>query len=75
MLVSGKKLNDIFMTYTGIKQGAPSSEFLSILFMDQFIDILRSKCIEENLLGELHTLLHADDTVVFSTSQDLFVIK
>ena len=43
--------------------------------MDQFIGTLRQKCISENLLGELHILLHADDTVLFSTSRELFVNK
>ena len=75
VLTSGQQLSDIFSTYSGIKQGAPSSVILFVLFMDQFIGNLRQKCISENLLGELHILLHADDTVLFSTSRELFVNK
>ena len=75
VLVSGKKLSDIFLTFSGIKQGAPSSVILFILFMDQFISMLRQKCISENILGELHMLLHADDTAVFSTTYELFINK
>ena len=75
ILVSGKELLDIFLTFSGIKQGAPSSVILFILFMDKFINIVREKCIPETLLGDLHMLLHADDTVVFSTSRELFIKK
>ena len=56
VLASGKKISDIFLTFSGIKQGAPSSVILFILFMDQFINST-SKCISENLLGELHMCL------------------
>ena len=61
VLTSGHKLSDVFMSYTGIKQGAPSSVILFIIFMDQFIVTLRQKCIKENVIGELHVVLHADD--------------
>ena len=36
---------------------------------------LRQKCIKENVVGELHVVLHADGTVVFSTTRDLFIKK
>ena len=74
-LKSGKKLSDVFYTHTGIKQGAPSSVTLFLLFMDEFIAHLRTKCIEEKIIGSLHVLLHADDTVVISTNRELFVKK
>ncbi len=72
---SGRKLSDIFSTHTGIKQGAPSSVILFIIFMDEFIDIMRNKCISENVIGMLHILLHADDTALLSTSRELFSRK
>ena len=42
--------------------------------MDQFISMLRQKCIAENILGEVHMLLHADDTVVSSTTGELHML-
>ena len=56
VLVSGKKLSDILLTFNGIKQGAPSSVILFILFMNQLISMLRQTCIAENILGELHVI-------------------
>ena len=43
--------------------------------MDKFVSIVKEKCLPENMLGELHILLHADDTVIFSTSRKKFIKK
>ena len=43
--------------------------------MDEFIDIVRDKCIKEKVLNFLHILLHADDTAVLSTDRRLFIKK
>ena len=69
------KLSDIFQTFTGIKQGASSSVILFIAFLDNIIDILKCKCAPEQTLGDLHCLLHADDTMLLSTNGELFMIK
>lgn len=69
------KLSDVFLTFSGIKQGAPSSVILFIIFMDDVIDVLKEKCVNELLLNNLHALLHADDTLVFSFDRDLFIAK
>ena len=69
------KLSKVFNTYTGIKQGASSSVILFIAFMDDIIDILKEKCVQEPLLNDLHCLLHADDTLTLSTSRELFITK
>ena len=69
------KLSDVFQTYSGIKQGAPSSVILFIIFMDDVIDVMKEKCVNEFLINNLHILLHADDTLVFSFERDLFVTK
>ena len=75
VIKSGKKLSDVFLTHSGIKQGAPSSVILFIIFMDEFIDIVREKCIREQVIEMLHILLHADDTAVLSTDRMLFIKK
>lgn len=43
--------------------------------MDKFIVLLREKYIAENVLTTLHILLQADDTVVLSTTRELFITK
>ena len=71
----GNKLSEVFNSYSGIKQGAPSSVILFIIFMDGFIDIVRQKCVKEPILDLLHLLLHADDMAVLSTNRELFIKK
>ena len=75
ILKSCGKLSDVFHTYSGIKQGAPSSVILFIIFMDDVIEVIKQKCINEAVINNLHVLLHADDTLVFSLSHELFVKK
>ncbi len=75
VLKSFGKLSDVFETHTGIKQGASSSVILFIIFMDDIIDTLKEKCLIEPILKDLHSLLHADDTVVLSTNRELFIHK
>ena len=69
------KLSDVFQSFSRIKQGAPSSVILFIIFMDDVIDVLKQKCVNEFLIQNLHALLHADDTLVFSFARHLFIIK
>ena len=69
------KVSHVFQTYTGIKQGASSSVILFIAFMDEVIDVLKERCIDEPVIHNLHCLLHADDTLVLSTDKDLFINK
>ena len=54
VLKSAGKLSDIFHTYSGIKQGAPSSVILFIIFMDDVIDALKERCIDEFLIRNTH---------------------
>ena len=75
VLKAGNKFSDVFCNFSGIKQGAPSSVVLVVIFMDEFISILREKCIQEIIINDLQILLHADDTIVLSTDHDLFRYK
>ena len=65
----------MFQTYSGIKQGASSPVILFITFMDEVIDILKEKCVDEPIINNLHCLLLADDTLVLSTDRNLFINK
>ena len=69
------KVSDVFQTYTGIKQGASSSVILFIAFMDEVIDVLKERCVDEPITHKLHCLLHADDKLVLSTDKELFINK
>ena len=68
-------MSEVFETHTGIKQGASSSVILFITFLDDIIDILKERCVEEPILGKLHFLLHADDTLLLSIDRELFKVK
>ena len=50
----GQKLPELFQTYTWIKHGAPSSVTLFVVFMDEFIDIVREKCVEDGIIENIH---------------------
>ena len=64
-----------FRTGTGIRQGAKSSAKLFIYFIDGLIQLLKTNCSDEEILGDLHSLLHADDTAIVSMSEELFIKK
>ena len=71
----GKETSDMFETKCGIRQGAPSSSLLFICFINDLIDYMNDKCIPEIIIDTIHVLLHADDTLVLSTSEELFISK
>ena len=69
------KYSTEFPTESGIRQGASSSSLLFVAFINDLVDYLRHKCDPEPLIESLHCLLHADDTLLLSTSRDLFIKK
>ena len=69
------KLSPEFYTYCGIRQGSASSCILFVIYMDKIVSYMSTKCIAEPLIGTLNVLLHADDTVVISTSRENFIYK
>ena len=68
-------MSDKFETSTGIRQGASSSVLLFLVFINDLITFLKSKCIEEQLIRMMHSLLYTDDTAILSTQHHLFIIK
>ena len=64
-----------FRTSCGIRQSAPSSSSLFILFMHDLIDYVRDRCVAGPLIETMHVLLHAGDTLIISTKRSLFIQK
>ena len=58
-----------------IHQGAASSVLLFNEFMDDLFVYLEEKCDIENILGDIHSLIHADDTIILSTDKNKFIHK
>ena len=61
------ELSDSFKMDRGVRQGAASSVLLFNCFMDDLFKYLDDKCSVEAVLGDIHTLIHADDTIILST--------
>ena len=61
--------------YRGVRQGAASSVLLFNCFMDGLFHHLESKCSVEIFLRDIHALIHADDTIILSTSRENFIFK
>ena len=72
--MNGKKSHK-FPTKRGIRQGAPSSSILFIVFINDLIGYMKAHCIPEDILDTPHVLLHADDTIIISTSENSFLQK
>ena len=64
------ELSDSFRMYRGVRQGAASSVLLFIAFMDGLFEHLDEKCSLEEFLRDIHVLIHADDTIILSTSRE-----
>ena len=62
------ELSETFCMHCGVRQGAASSVLLFNSFMDGLFHNLESKCSIKTLLCDIHALIHADDTIILSTS-------
>ena len=60
----------IITAMLGVKQGSPTSCFLFILFVDEFIRLVKSSTDTDGFLDWLHLLMLMDDTVIFATSRE-----
>ena len=68
-------LSGSFSMNRGVRQGAASSVLLFNAFIDGLFDHLDSKCEGDELLSNLHALIHADDTIILSTNREQFIHK
>ena len=69
------ELSDSFRMERGVRQGAASSVLLFNTFMDDLFKYLDDRCSVEAVLGDIHTLIHADDTIILSTARASFIKK
>ena len=69
-------LGDTLITaMLGVKQGSPSSCFLFILFVDEFVRLVKEKSRPDGLLDWLHLLVLMDDTIILATSHEQLCYK
>ena len=59
----------------GIRQGAPTSCLLFVIYIDKMVRMIKEKVGIDGFLGNMHTLLLMDDTVIVSTSRHKMVEK
>ena len=59
----------------GIRQGAPTSCLLFVIYIDKMVRMIKEKVGIDGFLGNMHTLLMMDDTVIMSTSREKMVEK
>ena len=53
----------------GVRQGAPSSCLLFVIYIDEMIKMIKNSIAEDGFLGGLHALLLMDDTVIIATNR------
>ena len=59
----------------GVRQGAPTSCLLFVLYMDKLVKMLKERVALDGYLGSLHALLMMDDTVILATSRSMCIKK
>ena len=59
----------------GVRQGAPSSCLLFVIYIDEMIKMIKNAVEEDGFLGGLHALLLMDDTVIIATSREMCEAK
>ena len=69
------ELSGSFVMERGVRQGAASSVLLFNGFIDGLFAHLENKCDLDQLLSNIHALIHADDTIILSTYRDKFISK
>ena len=65
----------IITAVVGVKQGSPTSCFLFILFVDEFIQLVKGRSGLDGFLEWLHLLMLMDDTVLFASSRQRLIEK
>ena len=82
-VVCSEKLIHKYQCYTGqnwniqVNQwhGAASSAYILIIFVNGLFRYLRAICRMNSILGIIHNLIHADDTIILATSSNVLSLK
>ena len=64
-----------FRSTVGIRQGAASSVYIFIIFINGLFKYLRDRFTVHHMLGKIHNLIHADDTVILDTNMNNMKLK
>ena len=56
-----------------MRQGAPSSSLLFIVFVNELIGCVKKRCIAGEINDVMHILLHADDIIVLGMNLSLLI--
>ena len=64
-----------FKSTVGIRQGAASSVYIFIIFINGLFKYLRDRFTVHHMLGKIHNLIHADDTVILDTNMNNMKLK
>ena len=65
----------IISTSSGVRQGAPTSCLLFIIYVDKMVKMIKDAVPMDGFLGNLHALLLMDDTVILATSREMCIEK
>ena len=61
----------IISSSVGVRQGAPTSCLLFVLYIDKMVKIIKNSIESDGFLGALHVLLLMDDAVILATSREM----
>ena len=59
----------------GVRQGAPTSCFLFVVYVDMLIRLIKTKVDDDDFLCWLHTLMLMDDTIILASTRDKLIEK
>ena len=59
----------------GVRQGSPTSCLLFILYVNDFIKLVKESCAPDGFLSWLHLLVMMDGTVLLATSRENMIRK
>ena len=67
--------SETISTSSGVRQGAPTSCLLFIMYVDKMIKMIKEKVPVDGFLGDLHALMLMDDTIIVATSREMCLKK